>query len=285
MMTIQEAIGLAEHQFAARHLPSPRFDAELLLAHVLQVERTWLHAHGESKLVSWQVSKLASFVERRLEREPVAYITGKKEFYGREFLVTPDVLVPRPETEDLIELVNEQVGKLGSAQKGSTFLDVGCGSGCIGISVKLENPELEVTLSDISLKALAIARKNSQKLGADVSFAESDLLSTFVFPKTQNPKPKTYFNLIVANLPYVDRSWETSPETAHEPSLALFASDGGLELIYRLITQSEICLKPGGALVLEADPTQHENIATYAQKYGFKLLKIHGYGLSFVRPA
>lgn len=284
-ITISEKLREVEQLFSKKSIPTPRLDAEVLLAYALGVKRAWLHAHGESELVSKQVGKFESFVQRRLKREPVAYITGKKEFYGREFIVTSEVLIPRPETEDLVELVSEQVSKLVSIQKGSTFLDIGCGSGCIGITVKLEHPSLDVTLSDISPKALAVAKENAKQLGANVNFVESDLLSSFASPKIQNPKSKIHFDIIVANLPYVDKTWEASPETAFEPALALFAENSGLALIDQLLPQAANCLKPGGHLLLEADPEQHKRIIEHAKQAGFQHLKTSGYAMSFVRQA
>lgn len=350
--SITEALRKIEQLFSDAKIPSPRLDAEVLLAHVLGVNRVWLVTHGEDELGSEKVGKLESLVKRRLKREPVAYITGIKEFYGREFTVTPDVLIPRPETEALVELAlevlegrrikeegresqdtNKQAALVSAAttsfsedsrnltleasEPDTTFaihlqpesallhaqgkpgakpwsgsmypesggkrkvLDVGCGSGCIGITLKLERPELDVTLCDISPKALHIAQKNAKKLSANVHFAESDLLSTFLPPKIQNPKSKIYFDVIVANLPYVDASWETSPETAHEPQLALYADDGGLRLVKKLVEQSAQVLQPHGYLLLEVDPEQHRDTIRFAQANGFSLVEIREYAVCF----
>ncbi len=267
---------------------SARLDAEILLAHVLDVERTWLVAHSDERLESEQVKAFERLVKRRLAREPVAYLVGHKEFYGHDFIVTPDVLIPRPETEDLVDLTLESLHALqknGLKKNGVSLriIDVGTGSGCVGITLKLEQPELSVTLSDISPAALDITRQNAEKHNAKVEFVHSDLLSSYA--KIQNPKSKIYFDLIAANLPYVDYAWRRSPETDHEPTLALFAADGGLGLINKLIEQSTKALTPNGYFLLEADPEQHASIITYAKKLGFSHAKTQDYALSLRRQS
>lgn len=281
-----------------QHIPSPRLDAELLLAYTLAVDRSWLHAHGSDEISDGQLQKFQKCVERRLKREPVAYITGTKEFYGRDFIVTPDVLIPRPETEDLVELTtsfldtsatSQQRGAKGKQlapseaerkesgeQSTIKMLDIGCGSGCVGITLKLERPEYKVTLSDISSSALKVARRNATKLGADVTLVESNLLSSF-------PLPASSFSAIVANLPYVNATWETSPETAHEPALALYADQNGLALIFKLIEESSVALRNFGYLLLEADPEQHQEIIEFASKNGFVHKETRGYALGFMK--
>ena len=276
---MSELLNKAKHLFSEAEIPSSHLDAEVLLAYVLGVDRSWLVAHGDEELGSEQVKKFESFVARRLNREPIAYITGRKEFYGREFSVTPDVLIPRPETEDLVELTMTRLRSQVSGLR-SRILDVGCGSGCVGITLKCELPELDVTLADISPAALTIARQNARSLNATVNFASSNLLKKYVTAKIQNPKSKIYFDVIVANLPYVDHAWKRSPETDHEPALALFAEDNGLELIKRLIEQSRTVLTENGLLLLEADPCQHGDIITYGKKYGFTHISSRNYALA-----
>ncbi len=270
--TISEKLRETEQLFSKAGIPSPRLDAEVLLAYTLGVTRPYLHAHATDTLQGVTLQQMNKLVERRLQREPVAYITGEKEFYGRKFIVTPDVLIPRPETEDLVDLALDII------PKGQTFriVEVGTGSGCIGITLKLERPELDVTLSDISSEALGVAKKNAKQLGTDVRFVESDLLSSFILHPSS-------FSLIVANLPYVDKTWKTSPETAHEPALALYADDNGLRLIYALIESPRTVLGDGGWLLLEADPEQHEDIIAFAAQHDFKHVETSGYALSFTK--
>ncbi|MBP7760502.1 peptide chain release factor N(5)-glutamine methyltransferase [Candidatus Saccharibacteria bacterium] len=258
MTTIRELLSSATPQLIGCN--TPRLDAEVLLAYVLGVDRAWLIAHGEDEVSSKDARTFEGLIARRLKREPVAYIVGRKEFYGREFAVTPDVLIPRPESEGIIELLKDLVQPGASSRQ---MLDVGCGSGCLGITAKLEMPELEVTLSDISPAALTVARRNATHLGAEVQFVHSDLLTAF------SPLPSSPFHLLIANLPYVDRSWDVSPELRHEPALALYAQEQGLKLIKTLISQAPTVLAHGGYLLLEADPCQHEAIIACAKKYDF----------------
>jgi release factor glutamine methyltransferase len=151
-----------------------------------------LHAHPAYELTESEQKLAEDYLKRRQNHEPVAYILGSKEFYGREFVVTPDTLIPRPETEAIIDLVKElSLEKL-------KILDVGTGSGCIAITLKLELPESDVMAVDISEKALVVAEKNADNLHANLEFKQSDLL--------KNVDEK--FDIIVANLPYVDKNWE-----------------------------------------------------------------------------
>jgi len=244
-------------------IPSARLDAELILAHTLRKGRTWLHAHSEDEIDERELDILDARVAQRLERTPIAYITGKKEFYGRSFAVSPDVLIPRPESEDVITLLLEWHT---SHPKATTLVDVGSGSGCLGITAKLELPQLDVTLCDINEHALTVARENSVELLVDVKLLRSDLLSSYPLDA----------DIILANLPYVDRSWDVSPETAHEPDIALFAEDEGLELIYRLIDQTAGKLALNGSLLLESDLRQHDAITNYAKKSDLTLVRSLG---------
>lgn len=241
---------LIEHKVA-----SARLDSEIILAHTLRQSRTWLHAHGDEPIEPRLAEIADARLELRLDHTPVAYITGHREFYGRLFQVTPAVLIPRPETETAIELVKKYY-----RPEHRYLVDIGSGSGCIGISAKLELPKLRVTLADISHQALVVAEQNAKQLKADVQLIESDLLT--------NIDPK--YDIIVANLPYVDRAWPVSPDLEHEPAEALYAENGGLALIYRLIEQAPSHLTSQGYLILESDPEQHPRIIKYAENLGFK---------------
>lgn len=198
------------------------------------------------------------------------------DFYGREFVITPDVLIPRPETEQMVDMVLSLVGKSylpgvrpdkAKLPEDLTILDVGTGSGCIAVTLKLELSEARVVASDISEKALKVARENAKRLGTEIEFCKSDLMDRVdVCP-----------DLVVANLPYVDENWDwIDKETlAKEPSLALYAEDGGLALIYKLINQ--IADKGIKHLILEADPCQHERIQEYAKEKGLALCETRGF--------
>lgn len=265
-MNIQDWLTDATSRLKAVGIPSPRLDAEVLLAHVLRVNKTWLVANGNEPLEAKYASRAETLLQRRLKREPIAYLIGNKEFYGRKFLVTCDTLVPRPETEDLVDLAKQYVSS-------GRLLDVGTGSGCLGLTLALETGA-QLTVSDTSENALAIARKNAKALGVKpVRFVVSDLLEHWL--SHRKPKP---FSTIVANLPYVNEHWtDTSPELHHEPTSALYADDNGLALIKKLINQAPPLLISGGYLLLEADPTQHDAIITYAKE--FKHVETKGYGV------
>ena len=216
------------------------------------------------------------------ESLPEAYKTGTKEFYGREFSVSPSVLIPRPETEQLIDEVLLLAGKsylpgMKSPERRLSdrprIIDVGTGSGCIAITLKLEIPEVDMIALDISENALKVARKNADELHADIDFIGSDLLANY-----HGEEPE----VIVANLPYVDESWNwlDRDSLSHEPDLALYAKDGGLALIKKLLDQINE-RDWNSTILLEADPCQHEAIIKYAKNRGFNHLKTNGFIINF----
>lgn len=256
----------------AAGIQTARLDAELILAHTLRISRTTLHAHPEAILSERQEDIANARISLRLDRVPVAYIIGHKEFYGHNFYVTNATLVPRPESEDLIELLKQVIPRNASLLRDEplTLVDVGTGSGILGITAKLLYQEdVDVTLIDNSRHALAVATKNSQQLQADVTILQSDLLDNYPFVAS----------IIMANLPYVNPEWERSPETNHEPPEALFASHNGLSLIKKLIIQTKTKLEVGGFLILEADPRQHEEIIQDALATGLVLRERRGFGI------
>lgn len=270
-MTISQWIQKASTQLADAMIPTARLDAEIILAHTLRKSKTWLHAHDDEEIDERRHDVANARLELRLERTPVAYIVGHKEFYGRLFKVTPDVLVPRPDSEAVVTTALDWLNN--SAAK--RLVDVGTGSGCIGISLALEAPNLDVSLIDISPNALKIAEQNSTALGAKTRLIAGSLLDNFPMKS----------DIIVANLPYVATDWAVSPDTEFEPDEALYAMDGGLELIKKLIDQTPGKLTSGGLLVLEADPRQFEDINDYAKPRGLSLYKIDGFAISFTSRA
>jgi release factor glutamine methyltransferase len=270
MPAISEWLKNAAHRLKLVDIPSARLDAELILAHTLRKNRTYLHAHIDQLLTDRELDIAEARLALRLDRVPVAYIIGHKEFYGRLFQVTTATLIPRPESETMIDLLKELVQLTPPRLLGAPRLrlvDVGTGSGCLGITAKLELSELDVTLADISRHALMVATKNSQMLQADVTILQSDLLTDYPLQP----------DFILANLPYVDRDWSTPPELEHEPELALFAEDNGLQLIKKLIKQADPQLTKGGYLLLEADTTQLDTIAQFATAYNFKEVERRGF--------
>lgn len=230
----------------------------------------------------------------------------KVDFYGRDFVATPEVLIPRPETEMLVDAVLSLCGKAilpgvkaPEARLGQDcrIVDVGTGSGCIAVSLALELLESKIAAVDVSGEAIKVAKRNAKKLGADkVEFFRSDLLSNATFQPELRVKlmrefakrnlpvsipDRSKIDVVVANLPYVDANWDWLDKEAlsAEPALALYAEDGGLALIKKLILQASERKVP--FLVLEADPCQHERVIEYADKNGYSLLETRGFALVF----
>ncbi|RYX78346.1 peptide chain release factor N(5)-glutamine methyltransferase [bacterium] len=253
-------------------ISSARLDAEIILSHTIRRPRTYLHAHGDGVLEPRQKEIADARLNMRLDFTPIAYIIGHKEFYGRQFKATTATLIPRPESETIIEMLTATLGNTTPLLPDSKRLvDVGTGTGCLGITAKLEHPELDVTLIDISQHALTVATKNAQILNADVTVLRADLLRGYALP----------IDIIIANLPYVDREWEVSRETHAEPDVALYASNHGLSLIFVLISQADQLLNHGGLLYLEADPRQHHDITKYARQYSLTHIQTNGFIVAF----
>ncbi len=203
---------------------SPQLDAELLLAHVLQKPRTFLLARPEYLLSTGERKSAGIVLQQRKRGLPIAYIIGKSEFFGLDFVVSPDVLVPRPETELLVEAA------IAFLTNGGTLLDIGTGSGCIAISVAKQT-SAEVIATDISPSALSIARQNSEQHHVEISFVQSDLLAGIDGSQLTN-KPI----VITANLPYVPEA-ERHPSTAREPAAAIFSGADGLDHYRRFFAE------------------------------------------------
>jgi release factor glutamine methyltransferase len=249
-------------------------DAELIAVSVLGFkDRTDLVLHSEDE---FDFASADELVFKRAEGMPLAYLLGSKEFFGRNFYVDENVLIPRPETEQIVLSVFNLVKKNGM-QKVSV-LDVGTGSGCIPITIKKELDEISVTADvsavDLSGSALEVAKKNAKALGADVAFWQSDLLA----------EVSDLPDILTANLPYVDRKWDwTSAELKYEPEMALYAEDDGLSLIKKLVDEMVEKRVKGGIkyAIFEADPSQHDKIVEYTIKRNFELLSKDGFSLTF----
>jgi release factor glutamine methyltransferase len=239
-MIISDALANTVNNFKNADIESPELDANILLAHVLNIEKYKLIIDAEKTLLKNEIKQLNAFIKRRIKGEPVAYITGKKEFYSIEFFVNKNVLIPRPETEQLVDLA------IYHAKKDSFVLDIGTGSGAIAIALKKNRPDLTIYACDISNRALITAKKNAQRILGDnsIKFSKSDLFESY------NGKN---FDLILSNPPYVDIAMKNSiqKEILFEPEIAVFAEDHGNETLKKIISGAEKFLKSNGFLIIE----------------------------------
>jgi release factor glutamine methyltransferase len=255
-VTLRAALASAISRLTAANVPSPRLNAELLLMFTLACDRAYLHAHPERKLSAEEQRRYDHALEERERGVPAQYITGHQEFWGMDFIVTPDVLIPRPETEHVIETVLRGVGRAPLLAALLRIADVGTGSGCIALALARELPSAEIHATDISSAALEIARANASRLQleARVQFHQADLLQGF---------ESGGFDLVVSNPPYVGASEEDQVQLEvrkYEPRNAVFAGPTGLEVIARIIPQARESLKPGGWLVMEISGTIAERV-------------------------
>jgi release factor glutamine methyltransferase len=237
-MTVQTALLQGTKLFEEDSIAAPRLTAEVLLSHALNKERAYLYAHSEEELTEVAWIHYGRYLHQRLQGKPTQYITGRQEFYGRDFRVTPDVLIPRPETEHLIE------ASLLRLRPGDKVLDVGTGSGAIAITIALET-STRVYASDISTAALRVSNENARKLNAPVSFIAADLVSCFA---------ERSLDLIASNPPYVPKTDQPALQREvrdYEPEVALFGGPTGLEIYERLIPEAQRVLRPGGWLLFE----------------------------------
>src|SRR3990170_8387377 len=249
--TIREALQRAAHAISELGSEEAALEAELLLAHALATDRTHLYQRLPDALPPDAATAFDALLRRRLAREPVPYITGRKEFYGLEFEVTPVAILPRPETETLVELVLAFCGSRGPSEL--LIADVGVGCGAIAVSLAVSLPQAAVIAVDISAEALALARRNAERhaVAERIDFREGDLLAPL----------DAQVDVIAANLPYVrSADFEASPPEIreHEPRLGLDGGPDGLQLIGRLLRDAPALLKPGGALFAEIGEEQGE---------------------------
>ena len=233
-------------------VPSADLAAELLLMHVLQQDRAYLYTHSDQELTAAQVERYFELIAERCTGMPTQYITGHQEFWGLDFEVTPAVLIPRPETEHIIEAVLDLISRRGlSKQEPFRIADVGTGSGCIPITLAKELPRATIFATEISLDALEVAARNAQRLGVGdrIQFLESDLLARLLVPEFL-----ATFDFVVSNPPYVghDELADVQREVREfEPRLAWGDLAQGEEIYARLFPQAHTLLKPGGCVVVE----------------------------------
>lgn len=282
-MDIRTAMKQGLAQLRDAQVPSYTLAAELLLLHVLGRDRTWMYSHPEEEIAAACIEHYLALVRRRAAGEPTQHLTGKQEFWGLEFEVTPDVLIPRPETEHVIEVALDRLAvrelRAGRSQKtegdGLLIADIGTGSGCIATALAKELPAATFVATDISASALAVARRNAARhnIASRIEFLECHLLNRLPYsaarlaahgpasssrsgghespiPSHQSPS----FDLIVSNPPYIGRREAATlmrEVREHEPEVALYGGEEGYELYAGLIAEAATHLKPGGILVLE----------------------------------
>ena len=258
---IAEILLIAKQKLMNHGIKSWNLDSELTISHVLNLSRLELITKDEDFVTKEQHNLIDELISRRISGEPLAYLLNKKEFYGRDFYVDNSVLIPRIETESIIF-------NLPQDNRSKKVLDIGTGSGCIAITIKLEKPDYHVDALDISEDALKTAKLNAKKLNANVHFFHSNLLS--------NVKDK--YDLIIANLPYVDDSWNIDLNAlSYEPSSALFAKREGLDLIYKLLDEVDKIANQNALLYLESDETQIPKIIEYTKnKKSIRFIKADG---------
>jgi release factor glutamine methyltransferase len=267
-MTVLEVLQSSTAYFKKREIESPRLNAEHLLAHVLGRKRIELYLEFERTLTEAELAPLRELVRRRGLGEPLQHLLGTVEFCGRVFLCDKRALVPRPETEELVELLKSRI-----SNPASRIADVGTGSGVIALSLAAEFPEAEVHAADVSDDALTLARENAVRHGLQdkTVFIKSDLLDGV----------EGTFDLIVANLPYIaagDRS-TLSREVSHDPEVALFAGERGTEMICKLIDAARAQLRPRGLLALEIGIGQADDlVALMREKNYHDIDAIRDYG-------
>jgi release factor glutamine methyltransferase len=263
-MDIRTALKQAFGQLRDARVASHTLAAELLLLHVLDRDRTWIYSHPEEEIPASDAERYSALVRRRGAGEPTQHLTGKQEFWGLEFEVTPDVLIPRPETEHVIEVALDRLAlrehRAGRPQKtdgaGLQIADIGTGSGCIAIALAKELSGASFVATDISAAALAVARRNASRhnVADRVHFLECNLLEGLLGSQLATGHSPLLFDLIASNPPYVGRREAASlmrEVREHEPEIALYGGEEGHEFYAALIAQASAHLKPGGILVLE----------------------------------
>lgn len=263
-MTANEWLQATVLKLTGASIPTARLDALVLLEDATGKDRAWLLAHPEHPLTASQLKVLEEQISKRELHTPLAYLRGKTEFYGREFLVNDFVLEPRPESETMIAMLKTIAKEEFAADNGLTIIDVGTGSGALAITAKLELPDARVIAIDIDPNCLELTRSNADKIGADIEIIEGDLIS----PLSGIDIPSRSM-ILICNLPYVPDSFQINQAATHEPRLAIFGGPDGLDLYRTLFDQVDHQNSKPTFVMTEAMPPQHEVIAEIAAAHGF----------------
>lgn len=267
-ITSSDWLKSATEKLSSKGIQSSRIDALIMLEDCLKLSRGYLLSHSETVIDQSNQLKLRRWLDRRLKHEPMAYITNEVDFHGHNYYIDRSVLIPRPESESFVELIK----KIG-LRKNTRVADVGSGSGCIGITLKLELPNVVVDLYEISPQALAISKKNAKLLAAEVSFNLSNLL---------NASARAY-DVVVANLPYVPDSFKLDQATAYEPKQALMGGQDGLDLYRALYSQISSYNWQPSFILTESLKIQHQDMEKQARNFGYNLIKTDGLVQMFKR--
>lgn len=269
---VLEWLNEAEHLLTNAGITTARLDCLVLLSDELGCDKSWVLAHHEHVLQIEQFEKLNTKVALRAQHTPLAYLRGKAEFYGREFIVNEHVLVPRPESESMIELLKRVV----SRESRATVIDVGTGSGCLAITTKLELPSARVVAIDIDDFCLVLAQKNADKLGAKIEFLLGDILQPI-----RDSKLEARDSVVLANLPYVPVNYSLNQAAAHEPSLALYGGADGLDHYRQLFKQAQLLTTSPHFIITEALTEQHGPLTAVANGSGYSLVAVDGLAQCF----
>ncbi len=257
----------SQKKLTAAGIVSARLDCLILLEDVLGIDRAAILAHPETEITAPQIDTLNKKITQRAKHVPLAYIRGRVSFFGRDFAINQHVLVPRPETETMIEMLK----KITSHESRVTILDIGTGSGAIAVTAKLELPKADVVATDIDPACLKIARQNAKQLHADITFLQGDLLEPL-----RNPNLVTSDSIIMANLPYVPERYSINQAAEHEPKHAIFGGKDGLNLYRKLWEQIATLPQKPDYIFAESLLSQHENLELLARTAGYVLHQAEG---------
>ncbi len=272
MKTIQDILTSGTAYLESRGIEGARHSMQSLMVHVLGCNRTWLYLHYDDPLSEEKLVPLRELLKRRGKGEPLQHLLGSTEFYRREFRTDSRALIPRPETEELVEFALQMAAR----KSGMRVLDMGCGSGIIGITLALElaKQQPEVVMADISEAALSLTLENAAALGAKVKTYRSDLFSAWDSPAEGAVQPPDSFNLVLANLPYVPEGEKVSAEVQHDPATALYGGADGLDIVRRFVKDALPHLANRALVMLEVGHDQGEATRALMEELGYTQTRV-----------